>query len=152
MAITASGLFYLSFRDMVLNDEATDLVVDTIKVALFTNTTTAPNFGTNTAYAAAPFNANEVGTPAGGIALVTPTVTLDVAAGIKLKYDAADTAWGSQTITGIRGVLGYDDTMATPVAKPAIFLIDLTADYNVTSGVFTLQYAAAGIFTLQLAA
>lgn len=152
MAITASGLFYLTFRDMFLNDEATDLVVDSIKVALFNNTTTAPNFGTNTAYAVAPFNANEVGTPAGGIALAAPTVTLDVSAGNKVKYDANDTAWGSQTITGIRGVLGYDDTMATPVAKPAIFLIDLTADYAVTSGVFTLQYAAAGIFTISMSA
>lgn len=152
MAITASGLFYPSFEDMLMNDSAIDLAADSIKVALFNNTTTAPNFGTNTAYAVAPFNANEVGTPAAGIALTTPTVTLDTSAGIKLKFDAVDTAWGSQTITGIRGVLGFDDTITTPVADPAIFLVDLTADYAVTSGVFTLQWAAAGIFTLQLAA
>lgn len=149
MTITASGLFYLTFRDILQNDTAVDLLADSVKVALFTNSVTSPNFDTNTAYAAAPFNANEVGSPAGGIALGTPTIT--VQAGSLLTFDAVDTAWGSQTFSAARGALVYDDTIATPVAKPALVLVNFGADYGVTSGVFTIQWAAAGIFYLDLA-
>lgn len=146
MTFTASGLFYLSFRDMFQNDIATDVLADTLKVALFTNSLTTPNYDTNTAYGAAPFNANEVGSPAAGIALTSPTIT--VQSGSVLTFDAADTAWGSQTISAIRGGLLYDDTMTTPTADPGLAGITFGADYSVTSGVFTIQWAAAGIWTL----
>jgi len=151
MAITASGLYFPSFEDIVDNDSAIDLAADTHKVALFTNSLTAPNFGTDTAYGSAPYNANEVGSPSGGVALSSVTVTLDTSSGVRLKFDAADTAWGSQSISGIRGALIYDDTITTPVADPVLCLVDLTTDYAVTSGVFTLQWASGGIFYLQLA-
>lgn len=152
MAITVSGFFYPSWEDIVDNDSAIDLAADSIKVALFTNSTTAPNFGTNTAYAVAPFNANEVGSPAAGVALTSVTVSLDTTSGVRLKFDAADTAWGSQTISGIRAALLHDDTITTPVDNPALMLVDLTTDYATTSGVFTLQWASAGIAYIQLAA
>lgn len=149
MAISASGLFYLTFRDILQNDTAVDLLADSIKVALFTNSTTNPNFDTNTAYAAAPFNANEVGTPSGGIAIGTPTIT--VQSGSLLTFDGVDTAWGSQTFSGARGAVVYDDTITTPVADPVLVLVNFGADYGVTSGVFTIQWASAGIFYLDLA-
>lgn len=120
-----------------------------MKAALFSNSVTNPNFDTNTAYGAAPFNANEVGSPAGGIVLTSPTIT--VAAGSLLTFDAADTAWGSQTFTGARGALIYDDTITTPVADPALCLINFAADYAVTSGVFTVQWSASGIWYFDLA-
>ena len=148
MTATASGIFYLTLRDILQNDTAVDWLADSVKVALFNNTTTTANFDTNTAYNVAPYNANEVGSPAGGIAIATPTIT--VQAGSVLTFDGVDTAWGSQTITGIRGGLGYDDTIATPVAKPALFFVTFGADYTVTSGVFTIQWAAGGILTIDL--
>lgn len=151
MAISASGLFYPTFEDMLDDDSQIALDTATHKVALFTNSTTAPNFGTNTAYGSAPFNANEVGSPSGGVALTSVTVSLDTSAGVKLKFDAADTAWSSQTINGIRGALIYVDSITTPVADPVLCLVNLGSDYNVTSGVFTLQWASGGIFTLTLA-
>ena len=147
MAWTASGLFFPAFEDALDNDLAIDLAADTHKAALFTNSITTPNFGTNTAYGSAPFNANEVGSPAGGVALTSVTVTLDTSSGVRLKFDAADTAWSSQTMSGIRGVLIYDDT----TSDVALCGIDLTTDYAVTSGVFTLAYNSAGIFYVQLA-
>lgn len=148
MAISASGLFYVSFEDMLGNDAAIDLQSDVIKVALFTNSITTPNFGTNTAYGAAPFNANEVGSPSGGVALAAQTLSLDTSSGVRAKFDANDTAWTSQTMSGIRGALLYDTT----VANSALCLVNLGTDYAVTSGVFTLQWAAGGIFYIQLAA
>lgn len=151
MAITVSGLFYLTFRDMLQNDEATDLLADTNKLALFTNSITTPNFDTNTAYAAAPFNANEVpnatGYTTGGVAIANDTIT--VSSGT-LVYDGDDIAWTSSTFSSVRGGLLYDDTMSTPVAKPAIVLVNFGADYAVTSGTFTVQWAAGGVFTIDL--
>jgi hypothetical protein len=144
MTFTASGFFYLTWRDILMNDTAVDQAADSIKVALFTNSITTPNYDTNTAYAAAPFNANEVGTPSGGIALGSPAFSVTTGT---LKYDATDTAWGSQTITNARGCLIYDDTIATPVSKPAILGVTFGADFSVTSGVLTIVWDAAGIYT-----
>jgi len=144
MTFTASGFFFLTWRDILQNDTAVDIIADSLKAALFTNAITTPNYDTNTAYAAAPFNANEVGSPAGGIALASPTLTVTTGT---MKFDAADTAWGSQTITNARGALIYDDTITTPVADPAILGITFGADFSVTSGVLTIVYDSAGIWT-----
>lgn len=145
-----SGLFYLSFRDMFQNDSAIDVLADTIKVALFTNSITTPNFDTNTAYGAAPFNANEVtgtGYTAGGVAIANDTIS--VSSGT-LIYDGDDTAWSGATFSGARGALLYDDTIATPVAKPALAAVTFGADFGVTSGTFTIQWSAGGIWAIDL--
>jgi hypothetical protein len=148
MTFTASGISYLSLRDILQNDTAIDFLADTFKAALFTNSLTTPNYDTITAYAAAPFNANEVGTPSGGVALASPTIT--VQSGSVLTFDANDTAWGSQTISNARGALIYDDTITTPVADPAIAGVTFGADFSVTSGILTIQWAAGGILTIDL--
>lgn len=144
MTFTASGIFYLSFKDMFNNDSAIDWTADSVKVALFTNSVTTPNYDTNTAYNAAPFNANEVGSPSGGIALASQAWTISSG----MKFDAADTAWGSQTLSNARGALIYDDTIATPTAKPALVGVTFGADYSTTSGVLTIVWNASGILTL----
>lgn len=149
MAVTASGLFYLTFRDMLQNDSATDLLADTNKLALFTNSIT-PAFDTNTAYGAAPYNANEVsgtGYSAGGVAIANDTIT--VSSGT-LIYDGDDSSWTTATFSSVRCGLLWDDTITTPTADPAICLINFGADFAVTAGTFTVQYAAGGIFTIDL--
>lgn len=146
MAVTVSGLYYLSFRDMLQNDSAIDLLADSIKNALF-NSTPTPNFDTNTSYSAAPYTTNELtgtGYTAGGVANTSPTIT--VSSGT-LVYDANDVSWTSATFSGARCALGYDDTISTPTAKPVIYLVNFGADFGVTAGTFTIQWAVAGIFT-----
>lgn len=142
MAVTASGLYVLTFKDILGNDTAVDLLADSIKVALLTNSAT-PNFDTDTLWN----STNEVATPSGGIALASPTLTVSSGS---LVFDAADTAWGSQTFSGARAARIYDDTITTPVADPLLALINFGADYGVTAGVFTLQYHATGIFAIDL--
>lgn len=149
MSVTASGLYYLTFRDIFQNDEATDFLADTLKVALFTNSIT-PNFDTNTAYGAAPYNANEVsgaGYSAGGAAIANDTIT--VSSGT-LIYDGDDSSWTTSTITAARCGLIYDDTMTTPTADPAICLVNFGADYSTVAGTFAIAWAAGGIWTLDL--
>lgn len=137
MAITASGIYCLTLKDIFGNDTAIDLLADAVKAALVTDTHT-PNFDTDTAWNAT----NEVATPSGGITHTSPTLTVSSGS---LVFDAADTAWASQTFSGARGVRIYDDTITTPVADPLLILVNLGVDYAVTSGVFTLQWAAGGI-------
>lgn len=145
MAVTISGNYYLSFRDMYKNDIALDWLADTVKAALFTNTIT-PNFDTDTAYAVSPYDANEVGTPSGGITIATTTIT--VQSGHVLTFDGDDTAWGSQTFSGAVCALVYDNTLSP---KAAMLLAYFGGAYGVTSGIFTIIWPASGIHTNDLA-
>lgn len=153
MTFTASGIFYPTLRDVLQNDTAVDLTADSLKAALFTNSLATPNFDTNTAYGVAPWNANEVtsaGYTAGGLALTTKVITVE--AGSKLTFDADDLVWSGVTFTA-RGCLIYDDTIATPVAKPAIVAVTFGADFPVTAGTFTVAWnapASGGVWNIDL--
>lgn len=149
MTLTTSGLFATTFVDVFdLTQLGVDLDSETqTKVALFTNTTTTPNFTTNTAYAAAPFNANEVsgtGYTAGGLVLTTTTFT---AASNVATFDAADLTWSTSTITGARGALVY----SFGLASQALALVTLGADYSTSAGSLVIQWSASGIFNYTLA-
>lgn len=151
MAVTASGLFVATWRDVLdLTQLAIDLDAETHKVAMFTNTIT-PNFSTDTAYGVAPYASNEVsgtGYTAGGNLLTTTTLTESPAG--TLMFDAADTSWASSTITNARCALIHADAMTTPIAKPALVLVNFGADYSTSNGTFTISWNALGIFTWDL--
>lgn len=148
MAITASGLFVQTFLDVFdATQLAVNLVGDTVRCALFTDSVT-PNYSTDTAYGVAPYNANEVsGTnyTAGGEALGSKTFTESPTGSI--MFDAADTQWTSATFSSAEGALIYDDTLA---GDNALCLVDFTAPYGVTSGTFTIQWASTGIFAIDI--
>ena len=149
MTVTASGLFVTTFIDVLdATQLALDLSLETHKVALFTNSVT-PNFSTDTAYGASPYNANEVsgtGYSAGGQAL-TGTDVSESPTGT-LKWDAStDPSWSSSTITAARCALIYADALA---GNNAICLINFGSDYSTSNGTFTLQLASGGIFTIDL--
>lgn len=149
MAVTKSGLFVLTFIDILDTTQlAVDLDLETHKLALFTNTIT-PNFSTDTAYGVAPYNANEVsgtGYTAGGAAITSTTVTESPTE--SLMWDAADVSWTTSTITNARAGLAYADALA---GNNAIVLINFGADYSTVAGTFTVQWNAAGIFAIDLA-
>lgn len=146
MAVTVSGLFLPTFLDL---HDATGLVLnldlETHKLALFTNTIT-PNFSSDTAYAVAPYNANEVTSanwPSGGVAITTTTVTESPTG--SLMWDAADTTASGTTLTNARCGLAYADALA---GNNAIVLINFGADYSTNNGPFTVQWASTGIFAI----
>lgn len=145
MAVTASGLFVLTFRDIL---DASQLAVntgsDTIKVAMITNSST-PNFETHDHWS--DLSGNEVsGTnySAGGVALAS--ITLANASGT-LKFDAADTTWSTATISSARAAVVYDDTLTN---DPLICLVNFGADYASSAGTFQITWNAAGIWTIDL--
>jgi hypothetical protein len=148
VAVTVSGLFVSTWIDIVdASQLAIDLSLTTNKVALFTNSIT-PNFSTDTAYAVAPYNANEVsgtGYTAGGAAVASPTVTESPTG--SLMYDLADSAWTTSTITGARCALLYSNALSP---KAAICLVNFGADYSTVAGTFTITYASSGMFAIDL--
>lgn len=149
MAISASGIYVVTFLGGLGSGQiGLNLDADTHKVALFNNSLTTPNFTTDTAYGAAPYNANEVsgtGYTAGGVTLLTATLT--GLAGVA-TFDAADVSWTSSTITAAKGALIYADALA---GNQAIVLVNLGADYSTTAGTLAITWSASGIANFTLA-
>lgn len=148
MAVTVSGLFVVTHTDILDTTQlAVDYDLETHKLALFTNSIT-PNFSTDSAYAVAPYNANEVsgtGYTSGGTVL-TSTAFTESPTGT-LMYDAADTSWTTSTITNARCGLGYADALA---GNNALFLVNFGADFSTVAGTFLVQWAAGGVWTWDL--
>ncbi len=147
MAITASGLYVATFIDVLDTTQlALDLDLETHKGALFSNSIT-PNFTSDTAYGASPYDANEVtGTnwASGGVALTGTTFT---GASGTCTFDATDVSVASTTLTGARGYLLYADALA---GNNAICLVNFGADYSTNNGTFAITWNASGIFTIDL--
>lgn len=148
MAVTVSGLFVVTHTDILDTTQlAVDYDLETHKLALFTNSIT-PNFSTDSAYAVAPYNANEVsgtGYTSGGTVL-TSTAFTESPTGT-LMYDAADTSWTTSTITNARCGLAYADALA---GNNALFLVNFGADFSTVAGTFLVQWAAGGLWTWDL--
>ena len=148
MAVTASGLFFPTWRDILDTTQlAVDLDLDTHKVALFTDTIT-PNFSTDTAYGTTPYDANEVsGTGwASGVVALAGTAIDESPTGT-LRWDATDVSETSTTLTNAECALIYAEALA---GDNAIVLVDFGTAYSTVAGTFTIQWAAGGIFTIDL--
>jgi len=146
MAITGSGCLRATILDVYDTTQlAVDLDLETHKSALFTDTI-APDFDADTAYGAAPYNANEVTSggaewPAGGVALTGTTYT-GVAGGI-CKFDATDVSVAGTTLTAAMGDLIYADVLA---GDNGIMLIDFVAAVTTVAGLFEILWHADGIW------
>lgn len=144
MAWTASGLYVTNWIDLL---DATQLAIDTSltshKIAMYTNSLT-PNFSTDVSYSAT----NEVsgtGYTAGGQIIVAPT-TIETPTGT-LTYDLDNQVWVSPTSVTARGSILYADALA---GNNLIVGHNFTADFTSTAGTFTIQWATAGVFTIDL--
>jgi hypothetical protein len=156
MAWSNSKAFLAWLTDVINNTTAMDLNSDTLKCALYNNTT-APD--QTVASAVTAYNtgqwvvANEVsdGTnwDAGGEPLT------GVASGFASNVytlDAVDTPQGgaSCTLASVYGALVLDDSIATPVAKQGISFHYFGGIQGVTAGSFTVVYHPSGIVQLTL--
>jgi hypothetical protein len=144
MAFSVSGLYVANWIDIL---DATQLAINTSltthKWAMYTNTLT-PNFSSDTAYSAT----NEVsgtGYTAGGQTIVSPTTTESPTG--TLMYDMADQVWASPTTVTARGAILYADALG---GDPLIVAMTFGSDFTSTAGTFTIQFAATGVFTIDL--
>lgn len=152
MAWTNSKVFRAWLGDSMTRAVAYDLDTDSIKAALYNNTTTPDSnvaSGVLLGYNGAASQwvvANEVSQaiqwPAGGVALTSVVVNTGTSAVV--FFDAADTASGSAaTLTNAFGVLVYDDSLTN---KPGISFNYLGGANSVTNGTLTVVWNANGIW------
>ena len=153
MAVTKSGLFCKTFIDVLDTTQLLlDLDLETHKGALFTDTIT-PSFTNDTAYAAAPYDANEVVSggaewPAGGVVLIT-TVFTEAVVGSAV-FDAADVSAAATTLTSAMCYMLYADALGT---NNCICLVDFVTAVSTVAGTFEILWTAAasgGIFNIDL--
>ena len=143
-AFSLSGLYLTNWIDIL---DATQLAIDTSltthKWAMYTNTL-SPNFSTDVSYS----TTNEVsgtGYTAGGQTILSPTTTESPTG--TLMYDMADQVWASPTSVTARGAILYADALTN---NNLIVAMTFGADFTSTAGTFTIQFAATGVFTIDL--
>lgn len=148
MAITASGLYGLTLEKMM---NATALPTNglesetAVKVLMVTDSET-PDF--NADNFRDDVTANEVsgaGYSAGGVVITSTELTLS---GGVLTYDAADASWSSSTIANAMAAVGYFVRGGADTADEVIFLSDFVSAASSSSGTFSIQWSASGIFTV----
>lgn len=143
MAVTA--LLYGSFPAKLANKEI-DFDTDTVKVALATSSYT-PNQDTHDYFNDITNEVTGTGYTAGGATLASKTVTYTAGTNTQ-AFDAADTSWTSSTITARYAII-YVDT-GTASTSPLIGYVDFGADVVSSSGTFTIQWSASGLFTISV--
>lgn len=137
----ASGIYGPFIRDAITNVKAFALnASDTIKHDLVSDTHT-PNFDTHDELADLTNIVTGTGW-AGALTLGSPTFT--IASGVA-KFDGTDISVGSTTLTGVEGIVLWDDTIA---GDPLLCAVDFTTTYATVSGTMAITWAAGGIFTI----
>jgi hypothetical protein len=157
-AITASGFFLASFIDELdATNIGLDLTLTTHKWFLISDAAT-PNFDTNTAYAS--LSGNEVsgtGWAAGGVLFsaaaagatsLAPTLTISPAGTI--MWDMNDISVAATSLTNAMAAVAYADALTTPVADALILLVDFVTPATTNNGTFGIQWASAGVATLDM--
>lgn len=150
-AFASSGLYLLNWIDILDNTQlAIDTSLTSHKWALYTDTLT-PNFSTGTGYSATNEATNAAGTgyTAGGRTILagggSPTTTESPSG--TLMYDQNDMVWPAATSTTAHGAILYADALA---GDNLIVAMTFGADIVSTAGTFTIQFAAGGVFTIDL--
>lgn len=157
MAWSNSKIFTAFVKDALDRTNAYDVNSDTLKAALYNNTTAPDNTvsSANSAYNAGQWvTGNEVSHVAhwavAGQTIGTVTSTFS---STTYTLDAADTASvdSATTLAAVFGCLVYDDTLTTPVAKQGICYNYFGGTQSVTAGSFTIVWNASGIMSISVA-
>lgn len=138
-----ADLIYDTFKEY-LGDGTIDMDADAFKIMLLTDTHTPDQTDAGYADVSAEEVSSGNGYTTGGESLTS--VVWDRTGGT-VKFDAADAQWTSATFTARYAII-YDDSVTTPTADPLVCLIDFTANKQVSSGTFTIEFNASGIMTL----
>lgn len=148
MSITASGLYGLTLEKFlnVTSLPSSGLESETaVKVLMVTDSET-PDF--NADNFRDDVTANEVsgtGYSAGGVVITSTELTISTGV---LTYDAADASWAASTIASAMAAVGYFARGGADTADELVWLSDFVNAASSSSGLFTVQWAAAGIFTV----
>ncbi len=141
MAITASGVYWLSMEKFLLATASLVSWESTSCKYMLDDDADAPNFDTDD-FRDDTTEVSGTGYTAGGNALVTPAVT--ISSGI--KYDIADPQWTTSTITAMAGIVCSGD--ATNTLDEIYFLQDFVTAVTTVSGTLDVAIHANGALTM----
>jgi hypothetical protein len=147
MAVTAAGLYGLTLEKML---NATSLPTNglesetAVKVLMCTDSET-PNFDTHNFRDDIAAEVTGTGYSAGGVVITSTELTLSSGT---LTYDAADASWAASTIANAMAGVGYFARGGASSADELVFLSDFVSAASSSSGTFTIQWSASGIFTI----
>lgn len=164
MAFSNSGIYVHSMQEALRATAITgtgglDFRLGTWKIALHSNSLTQGTAPIN--YSAATVvwaNTNEVsGTnwAAGGVTVTSATggsATMAEGTTGSLRYDMADVSVASVTVSAARGCIIYADNITAPADLVDAMIVAVTfgADYSPNNGTFGIQWAATGVFEIDL--
>lgn len=143
MAVTAF-LYGVPVKNQYDGTAVIDFNTDTIKCALATSTYT-PSQDTHDFFNDITNEVSGTGYTAGGVTLTTPTITYTTGTNV-IALDADDVSWTSASFTA-RYAIVYKST-GTASTSPLLLYVDFGADQTVSSGTFTIQWAAGGLATI----
>lgn len=168
MAPTKSGLYVHTFQEALKATAMTggnlNLTLATYKIALFSSSTTdgaSPvNFSTATSGWVNTNESTGTGWSTGGVLLsaaasggtsVVPTLAEGTAG--SLRYDHTnDVSVASTTVSNFQGCIIYADPISSPadLAKAMIVAVTFSSAFSTVSGTLGIQWAATGIFEIDL--
>lgn len=137
----SNGSFGPLWEAMGDNDKAIDLTADTLKWQTTSNTVT-PDYTAWDEEADLPNEVIGTGYTTGGEALSTNTWTTST--GFQV-LDCADISLPTTTLTNVRGMFTYDDTI---VGDPLIHGVTFGADYSTVAGTFAITVNANGLLRI----
>lgn len=144
MAVSSGG-YALTFEKMFIDTAGQSLEAETHKCLMVTDTHT-PDFNLDDFRDDVDNEVSGTGYSAGGKAYDTTELT--ISGGI-ITYDAADVAWTGSTITSAEAAILYFN-VGTAGTDQLILCSDFGSPASTSSGTFTIQWNASGIFTLDL--
>jgi hypothetical protein len=145
MAITGSGVYFLSLEKALIDTLGQSWEAETHKVMLDSDTDT-PNFDTHDFRNDVATEVTGTNWAAGGVTLTGTELT--VAAGI-LTFDAADVSVASTTITNAMAAIFYTN-VGSSATDQLILLSDFVTNVSTSNGTFGIQWSASGILTCDL--
>lgn len=141
----SSGIYANTLLDALGNGTALDLDSggDSIKWQ-FVSDTEAPNYDDATDPVEADILAEVTGTgyTTGGEVLGASALTQITQ---YLKFDGTDVSLSNTTLSSVEGVIGFDDTIASPV-DPLLWGTDFGTPYTTSAGTFAITWDTNGIF------
>jgi hypothetical protein len=145
MAITSSGVYFLSFEKALIDTLGQSWEAETHKVMLDSDTDT-PAFDTHDFRNDVATEVTGTNWSAGGVTLTGTELT--VAAGI-LTFDAADVSVASTTISNAMASIFYTN-VGSSATDQLIMLHDFVTNVSTSSGTFGIQWHATGMLTADL--
>jgi hypothetical protein len=123
---------------------------NSFKMSLYTNSATTMD-ATRTAYNTPAVSGEVPGTgnytTTGSVLVINTSPPNPQISGTTAFVHFNDITWTTSTISLARGALIYNDTITTPVADPAVAVLDFGADKTSSAGDFTVQFPANGVGT-----